>query len=240
MKFLAPALSLMLAIGANCAVAADSKPSGTLIDFQAQAQRYAPNDLGNASMYFEADGEKPGELARRVNQIIANALATAKTHTEVKVKTGSSNTYPVYAKNSRSIESWRMRSELLLESRDAAALSELIGKLQSSLAVGSLNFSPAPDTLRKIDDATALDALAVFQDKASRYAAALGKPYRIVSINIGSNGVSPAPTRYDNMRMKSAMSAAAPLPTEAGESQIIVSVSGQIELLDPPPSTKAP
>ena len=78
MKFLVPALTLILAIGANCAVAADSKPSGTLIDFQAQAQRNAPNDLGNASMYFEADGEKPGELARRVNQIIASALATAK------------------------------------------------------------------------------------------------------------------------------------------------------------------
>ena len=193
MKYFALALALV----AMNAFAADNKPSGTLIDFQAQAQRSAPNDLGNATMYFEADGEKPGELARRVNQVIANALVTAKTHSEVKVKTGTSNTYPVYAKNTRTIESWRMRSELLLESRDAAALSELIGKLQSSLAVGNLYFSPAPDTLRKIDDAMAMDAIAVFQEKASRYAAALGKPYRIVSINIGSNGVSPTPTRYD-------------------------------------------
>jgi predicted secreted protein len=222
------------------AFAEDSKPHGTLIDFSAQAQRSAANDLGNAMMYFEADGDKPGELARRVNQVIANALATAKNQSEVKVKSGSSNTYPVYAKNSRTIESWRMRSELLLESRDATALSELLGKLQSSLAVGSLYFGPAPDTLRKIDDATAMDALAVFQEKAARYAAALGKPYRIVSINIGSNGVSPAPTRFDNMRMKSAMSAAAPMPTEAGESQIIVNVNGQIELLDSPQTTKTP
>lgn len=220
---------LLLAVGAN---AAEPKPSGTLIDFQAQAQRSAPNDLGNATMYFEADGDKPGELARRVNQVIANALVAAKAQTEVKVKTGSSNTYPVYAKNGRTIESWRMRSELLLESRDATALSELLGKLQSSLAVGSLSFTPAPETLRKIDDATAMDALAVFQEKAARYAAALGKPYRIVSINIGSNGVSPAPTRYDNVRMKLAMSAAAPMPTEAGDSQIVVTVNGQIELLD--------
>ena len=150
------------------------------------------------------------------------------------MKTGSSNTVPVYSKNNRTIESWRMRSELLLESRDATALSELLGKLQSTLTVGSLYFSPAPDTLRKIDDETAMDALAVFQQKAARYAAALGKLYRIVTINIGSNGVSPAPTRYDNMRMKLAVSAAAPMPTEAGESQIVVNVNGQIELLDSP------
>lgn len=222
------------------AFAEDNKTRGTLIDFSAQAQRNAPNDLGNATLYFEADGEKPGELARRVNQVIANALATAKSATEVKVKTGSSNTYPIYAKNSRSIESWRMRSELLLESRDATALSELLGKLQSTLAIGGLYFSPAPDTLRKIDDATAMDALAIFQEKAARYAAALGKPYRIVNMNIGSNGVSPAPTRYDNMRMKTFSSAAAPMPTEAGDSQVIVNVNGQIELLDTAPGTKLP
>ena len=228
MKYFLFALSFL----ALNAFAEDNKPHGTLIDFSAQAQRSAPNDLGNATMYFEADGDKPGELARRVNQVIANALVTAKAQTEVKVKTGSSNTYPVYAKNSRTIESWRMRSELLLESRDATALSELLGKLQSSLAIGSLYFSPAPDTLRKIDDATAMDAIAVFQEKAARYAAALGKPFRIVSVNIGSIGVSPAPTRYDNMRMKTFASAAAPMPTEAGESQIVVNVSGQIELLD--------
>ena len=92
------------------AFAEDNKTRGTLIDFSAQAQRSAPNDLGNATLYFEADGEKPGELARRVNQVIANALATAKSATEVKVKTGSSNTYPIYAKNSRSIESWRIHA----------------------------------------------------------------------------------------------------------------------------------
>lgn len=227
---------LLVALSAN---AAESKPSGTLIDFNAQAQRNAPNDLGQAMLYVEANGPQTAELAKRVNQVIAAALATSKAHTNVKVKSGGNQTYPIYGKNSRTIEGWRMRSELLLESLDAAALSELVGKLQATLVVGSLSFSPAPETLRRVDDEAAMDAIAVFQTKAARYATALKKQYRIVSMNIGSNGVSPAPTpRYATM--KSASYAAESMPVEAGDSQVIVTVSGQIELLETTPASKAP
>lgn len=220
-------VAALLAFSLN-AFAADTKPTGTLVDFQAQAQRSAPNDLGHAAMYFEASGAQAGELSKRVNLVIAAALSTAKSHPEVKVKSGASQTYPVYAKNSRTIEGWRMRSELLLESRNTAALLELVGKLQETLAVGTLRFSPAPETLRRVDDEAAMDALGVFQEKAARYAAVLKQHYRIVSINIRGNGVSPAPTeRYVMMK-----ATADTMPAEAGDSQIVVTVNGQIELLD--------
>lgn len=223
-------LFLLLALNVAAAELPPSNtPSGALIDFQVQAQRGAPNDLGNATMYVEANGVQPAELARRVNQTIAAALTVAKTHPDVKVRSGGVHTYPIYGKGSRVIESWRMRSELLLESRDSAALTELIGKLQGSLAVGNMNFSPAPETRRKVEDDTALDALAIFQEKAARYATALKKSYRLRSMNISSQGaVSPAPT-FRAMAMASDSIA---MPAEAGDSQIVVIVSGQIELLN--------
>ena len=224
MKRLA-ALSALLALNA---FAGEEKPTGTLIDFQAQAQRSAPNDLGSASVYYEATGAQPGELARKVNQVVASALTTAKAQSEVRFKSGGSQTYPIYAKNSRTIDSWRMRSELLLESRDSAALSELLGKLQTTLTVGNINFAPAPETRRKIEDEAALDAITAFQDKATRYAAALKKNFRIRSMNINSHGVSPVPT----FRAMAMMADAAPMPVEAGDSQVMVTVNGQIELLD--------
>jgi len=209
--------------------AAETKVTGTLIDFQAQAQRTAPNDLGRAVAYFETNSAHPADLANKVNTVIAAALVMAKNHPAVKVRTGSSQTFPIYAKNSRSIESWRMRSELLLESRDAAALSELVGKLQSSLAVGNIGFAPAPETRRKIEDDTAVDAIGNFSEKALRYASSLKKRYRIVSMNIGTQGaVSPAPS----FRAMAMVADSAPMPVEAGESQITVTVNGQIELTD--------
>ena len=93
-----------------------------------------------------------------------------------------------------------------------------------------------PETLRKADDEAAMDALAAFQEKATRYAAALKKQYRIVSITIGSNGVPPAPSeRYAMIK-----AVADSMPVEAGESQIVVGVTGQIELLESAASSARP
>jgi len=221
--------SLLVCFAAMPAFAAETPPTtGTLIDFQAQAELTAPNDLGRASAYVEASGPNPSELSRKVNKVLADALVIAKRQTEVKVKSGGTHTYPVYGKGNRTIEGWRMRSEILLESRDAAALSELLGKLQATLAVGNLSFSPSTDTRRTIEDEATLDAIARFQEKATRYAAALKKTYRIRSLNVQSNSAQPTPM-YRGMALMAA-SDAAPMPVEAGDSTVTVVVSGQIEL----------
>ena len=203
-----------------------AKPTGTLIDFRVDVQRSVANDLGRATAYAEINGADAADVARRVNDAIAGGLATAKAQPGVTVKTGNSHTYPVYGKGGRNIESWRMRSEIVLESRDAAALSTLLGKLQTQLAVSQVGFVPAPETRRAAEDEAALEAITAFQAKAARYAAALKKPYRIRSMNIGGGTNMPQP-----MFRAAMMSAeAAPMPVEAGESNVTVSINGQIEL----------
>jgi len=206
-----------------------AKPAGTLIDFRVDVQRSVANDLGRATAYAETNGADPAEVARKLKATIGDALALAKAQPGIVVKSGATQTYPIYARNGRSIESWRMRSEILLESRDAAALSAAVGKLQGgALAVSNLNFSPAAETRRQVEDEAAFEAIEAFRAKAARLAAAMKKSYRIVRMNIGGGGQAPQP-----MYRAAAMQAeAAPMPIEAGESSLAVGVSGQIELLD--------
>lgn len=219
------AAMLLAALAAHAQ--APAKPAGTLIDFRIDVQRSVPNDLGRAIAYAEVSGADAADVARRVNAAIAGGLATAKAQAGVTVKTGNSQTWPIYAKGGRTIEGWRMRSELVLESRDAAALSTLLGKLQAQLAVSQLGFVPAPETRRAAEDEAALEAIAGFQSKAARYAAALKKPYRIRSMNIGGGNHVPQPMFRGAMM---AAADAAPMPVEAGESNVSVSINGQIEL----------
>ncbi|MCH2219782.1 MAG: SIMPL domain-containing protein, partial [Dechloromonas sp.] len=103
--------------------------AGALIDLSAEASRPALNDMVRASVFSEASGSNPAELARRVNGDIAEALKVIRERKGVSVKSGSQSTYPVYTQ-SRKIDGWRMRSELLIESKDFAAVSELLGRLQ--------------------------------------------------------------------------------------------------------------
>ncbi len=197
--------------------------AGALIELSAEASRTAANDIARASVFMEAADANPGELAHRVNAVIAKALSIARNHPGIKVQTGSTWTVPDYGKNNRAIESWRMRSELLLESRDIAALSDLLGKLQALLGVGQISLQPAPETRKKAEDEALLNAVAAFRERAQRIADALGRSYRIKSMNIGG-GNRPV---YAAMR-----GAAAAMPIEAGDSSVSVSVSGQIELSD--------
>lgn len=208
-----------------------AKPTGTLIDFRVDVQRSVANDLGRVTAYSEISGSDAAEVARKVKAAIADGLAVAKAQAGITVKSGNTHTYPIYSKGGRSIESWRMRSEIVLESRDAGALSTAVGKLQGALAVSNINFSPAAETRRKAEDDATLEAIDAFRSKAERIATTMKKPYRIrqMSVNSSSHFQQPYPAARSAMLMAAE---AAPMPVEAGESNITVNVSGQIELTD--------
>lgn len=230
-------LALLLACLAlpACAWAAGSaKPAGTLVDFRVEVHKSLPNDLGNATAYAEMSGADPAEVAGKVKAAIAEGLALAKAQPGIVVKSGNTNTWPIYtnaAKGGRSIESWRMRSEILLESRDAAALSTAVGALQSTLAIGGIQFMPAPETRRKAENDAALEAIAAFRAQAARIAATLKKPYRIRQMSVNGSAHFPQPRAL--ARGAAMMAAeAAPMPVEAGDSTLTTTVSGKIELID--------
>ncbi len=205
--------------------------AGATVDLSAEASRPAANDMVRATVFAEASGSNPAELARRVNQDIAEGLKTIKAKAGVSVKSGHQSTFPVYAQNQK-IESWRMHSELVLESRDAAAVSELLGQLQQMrLAIGSVSQLPAPETRRKVEDEATRDAIGAFRQRAAVVADVLGKPYKIRHLNIQQSGqMPPMPIMRAS---RAAMAAeAVPPPLEAGESLVTTTVSGQIELAD--------
>ena len=210
---------------------AAASQAGALIDLAAEAGRPAANDMVRASVYSEASGSNPADLARQVNGNIGEALKLIREKKGVTVKSGNQSTYPIYTQ-SRKIDGWRMRSELLIESRDFGAVSELLGRLQQMrLAVGDIAQMPSPETRRQVEDEAMREAIRAFQNRAAVVAEQLGKGWKIKQMHINQGGGSPVPIMRG---ARSAMLAAdaAPAPIEAGESTITTHVTGQIELED--------
>lgn len=224
-----PTIALALITGS---VSAETASPATLstIDLSAEAGRSASNDMAQVTVYFEATNANPAALSREVNSAIAAAIERIKQVPDVKAGTSGVNTWPVHGKNGRSIEAWRMRSSISLESTNIPALSELLGKLQETLAVTSLVMQPSPATRDATADLAATDAIRAFEARAQSVADTLGKRYRIrhLSINYGS---TQGPV-YPMMRSAMMAAEAAPAPLEGGESRIVVNVSGTIELID--------
>ncbi|MDP3540127.1 MAG: SIMPL domain-containing protein [Azonexus sp.] len=205
--------------------------AGTSIELSAEASRPAANDMVEATVYAEASGSNPAELARKLNQDVAEALKLIKSRPSISVKSGQQSTYPVYSQNQK-IDSWRMRSELILESGDQAAVSELLGRLQQMrLAVGNLAQRPAPATRQAAEDEATRQAVGAFQNRAKLLADLFGKPYQVKQLSVQQNGSSPPMPMFRASLAKMATDAA-PMPMEAGNSLVTTTVSGQIELAD--------
>ena len=202
----------------------------TTIELSAEASRAAANDLATAVLFAERNGPNPAAVAREVNRDIAAALDIARTRADIKVQSGNTSTWPVHAPDGKGrIEAWRMRSEIRLESRNLAAMSELVGELQASLALAHISMQPAPETRRKVVDEATVDALRAFEQRAALIAGALGRKHRIAHLAVGDSGFQPPMPR---MRAAAMVAEAAAAPLEGGESQVSVQVSGRIELID--------
>lgn len=218
------------AMATPAAMAHETHPTFPTAELSAEASRPAPNDLVVARLYVEASGSDNAAIARQVNRSIATALETARSYTSIKTQSAGTSTWPVYGKSGGKIEAWRMRSEIQIESRDSAAISELIGTLQNTLAVSQISMQPAPETRRKAADEATVDAIRAFEQRAALISQAMGKRYRIHRIAISESGHQ-MPI-YAKMRAAPMMAEAAPAPLEGGDSTISVNVSGSIELLD--------
>ena len=222
MMLRAASLWLLVALPA---LAQEPAPLFNLVTLWAQAERGVPNDTVYATLAAEAEGGDPAQLADGVNRTMRRALDLARAYPAVKARSGNYQTYPVYDKNR--IARWRVRQELRLEASDFGAATELIGKLQSILAVAQLSHGVSAEARRQVENALIAEAIAAFEERARIARDSLKtKSYRVRDLSVSGGG--PVPPRPLAMRTLVAEAAAPAL--EAGSSRIAVTVSGTVQL----------
>ncbi len=220
-------LCLLLAAPLACfGQAGAPEPEFNLVSLSAQAEREVPNDLLTATLAAESDGADPAQLADATNRKMQAALAAARAYPSVKVRSGNYQTFPRY--ENQKVAGWKVRQELRVESKDLAAATELIGKLQSSLLVAGMALSVSPEARRKVENDLIAEAIGAFDERARIVREATkSKGYRLRDLQISGGGFpSPQP-------IFAAAARAAPVAApafEAGSSRILITASGTIQL----------
>lgn len=228
LKTICLAAALSLAAGA---LAADPAPRYNSVELQVDAQREVANDTLSASLYVELNDASPSALANALNRSANEALRLAKDYKSVRVRSGANQTYPVYAKGGV-LQGWRGRAEIRIESRDFEAASALIGKLQSSLQLGNLNFSVSPEARRQAENELIAEAIAAFKARAEIVRGALGgRAYKIQRLNLNSS--QNLPPRFPMARALAAGAPEVAAPNlESGASLVTVTAGGAVEVQD--------
>lgn len=185
------------------------------------------NDTMVATVVAQEEGSQAAQLSSLVNKRVRRALELVKKHPEIKHQTNAYSTNPIYSKDK--IKGWRVSQSLRLESKDMALMSDVLGKLQSDLALQSMQFTVSPASKNKQDEKLIDQALEAFEKRAQQVVKKLGRNnYKIVDINISTSGTGGIRPQYQMRAM--AMDAESSPAISAGEQTVRVTVSGNIEL----------
>ncbi|MCW8889968.1 MAG: SIMPL domain-containing protein [Sedimenticola sp.] len=207
------------------AIADTLPPSYDRISFSASAGESVENDILMATLYAQQEGNNPTRLSTEINQAISQAVTLAKQQPEIKVQTLDYTTHPIYRNNT--ITGWRVRQSIRLESRNASAISQLIGTLQETLQLGNTQYTVSPERQQSVQNRLTTEAIQAFRQRAELITREMGRQdYRVVEMQINENGSSP---RQYAMQGRALMAEAAPT-LEAGTQRLQVQVSGTIEL----------
>lgn len=194
------------------------------VDFQVEAAREVANDLLVTTLSADIQDRQPALVAKQLNTALNSAIKLATGYSSVRASSGNQYTTPVYGKNNQ-ISLWRGHSEIRLESRDFKAAGELIMQLQSTLQLGGMQFTLAPDTRLQIENELVTEAIKAFQNRGDAIRVAFGaKSYKTVHFAINSGDLRPP-------MLRSMADSAIPTPEfAAGSGRMTVQISGTIEL----------
>jgi predicted secreted protein len=179
-------------------------------------------------MYAQKEGTELAPLSDQINRLITQAVKQAKQHDNIKIVTLGYQTSPRY--HQQQMTGWRVRQSLRLESEDSQAMSKLIGGLQSSLALQSINYNISSKRRLEVEERLTTQAIEAFRKRAEQVTKQMNrKHYRLVEMTIQTTDQQPPPYRVRASTM--ALGGGSSAPTlEGGSQNLRVEISGRIEL----------
>jgi len=207
-------------------IAHENEPLFNQVNLQAQSEQEVPNDQLTVLLAVEEEGKEATKIANKINKDMDWALSKSKPHQDIKTRSLSYNTYPVYDK--RTVVAWRATQQLELKSTNITKLSELVGVLQERLQVKNMSFSPTKETRKHYEDGLIEEAMIAFKQRVELIKKHMdNKNVRIVNIHVNTGGGHSRPVYAEN-RVMSMNSKSAPA-VEAGTSKLTVTVSGSVQ-----------
>jgi predicted secreted protein len=213
------------------ALAATHAPAlaGPTLALDAQARAAVPNDEMLVVLAAERDGPQVGPLNEAVLAQLNAALAEARGVEGVRARLGSLSTQPNWSREGRP-QGWRVRGEVILESTRIAALAQLGGRLGERMQLAAVQFRLSADRRQAEEKRLVGEAAKAFRARAADAAAAFGfAGYELKELALRGSGTPPGP-RPMMARAGAADAAASPLPTEGGDSDVVVVFTGTVEL----------
>jgi len=215
-------------------MAAEPVAAAPTLQLDAMASATIANDEMVVVLAVDRDGQQLAPINEAVVSQLNAAIAEARRVEGVRARLGSLSTFPNVTREGKP-NGWRVRGEVVLESRMLQQLSQLTGRLSEKMQLASVTFRLSSERRRIEEDRLLSEAAKSFQTKATQASTDFGfKSYQIRELSLRPGGnFQPRPVYMGRSAeaMPMAASAPPPVPTDGGESEVMVSVSGTVDLM---------
>ncbi|HEY9066362.1 MAG TPA: SIMPL domain-containing protein [Burkholderiaceae bacterium] len=222
----------LAAAASNAALADAPPPPQGVVHLTTSATAEVTKDLLTITLSTTKDGTDAAAVQTQLKQALDAALAEAKKSVrpgQLDVQTGNFQLQPRYT-NKGQINGWQGSAELVVEGRDMPAIGQLTGRI-TTLTIAGVAYNISRELREKTESEVAAQAIARYRAKAADYAKQFGyAAYTLREVNVQSNDVPPVrPMARMSVNAMSASSDAA-LPVEPGKGNVMVTVSGTVQM----------
>jgi predicted secreted protein len=207
-------------------------PPQNVLQLQASGTVEVQQDLLTLTLTTARDGTDANAVQSQLKTAVEAALAEARKSAQpgqMDVRTGNFALYPRHSRDGR-ISGWTGSAEVVLEGRDFPRITQTAGRIQT-MTLGGMGFGLSREQRARVEGEAQAIAIERFKAKAAELAKGFGfggYTLREVAVNANEPGFVP------RMRMAAAEARAAtadaPVPAEPGRSQVVVTVSGSVQL----------
>ena len=204
-----------------------------VVQFTATVTLEARQDQLSVTLRATREGSDPTVVQQQLKAVLDAALAEARPAAQpgaLEVRSGHFGLYPRSNRDGR-ISAWQGAAELVLSGNDLERIAALAGRIQG-MAVAQTVFGLRREQRERLEQQAQAQAIERFRARAGEIARGFGfSSYSLREININSQelGAQIRP-RFMATEAKASMASDAPLPVEAGQAQVQVTVSGTVQL----------
>ena len=227
-------IALPLAVLAQAGNGDAARSKAPTLSLDAQASKQVPEDTAWAVFAIEKEARDQAQAQQAGKTALADVLAIAKKATALRANTESLYTNPTYSKDGK-ITGWRTSFNVRIESTDTAQVAQTMSDLMGKARLAGSGFSLSEAVQKKVQDELIAGAVKAFEAKAKTTATAMGfSHFEYNDIQIGNSGMVPTPrntvTLFSAATAKTS-NAGEPMALEPGQTQVTVSISGNVRLL---------
>lgn len=207
-------------------------PPQNVLQLSSNGSIEVQQDMLSITLVAHRDGSDAATVQGQLKQALDAALTEARKSAQagqLDVRTGNFNLHPRYTRDGKP-NGWQGSAELVLEGRDFARVTQVAGRI-GTLTVGNISYGLSKETQAKSETEAQVLAIESFKQKATELAKGFGfSGYTLREVSVNASHGGPMP-RVMAMRAAPAAAAAdSAVPVEPGKTNVVVNVSGSVQL----------